>query len=410
MPEPMIKSFRTANTMELAAAIQDARSTTLALFECFAAAGLDNPAKVPILAILNPPLWELGHLAWFAEWYILREAQTSNPTSAIRTSMLTKGDDWFDSNTVHHRQRWNLGLPNTGSVKTYCREVHDRVLDKLSRTPTSDAALYFYRLLLAHEDKHAEALACSLQTLRIAPPASLITQSLSAHSLVSQTLAAYQEKEIRFPAATMTVGGDVDAPGFQFDNEKWAHSVAIPAFSIDTALVSNAQYSQFINDGGYQNPTFWTNAGRRWLMKQSCSAPRGWTRDAGHWVCERFGRYVSLASNEPVRHVTLFEAQAYCVWAQRHLPTEAQWQRAASSGHPAFRWGDLWEWTDSVFAAYPGFKADAYQEYSAPWFGTHQTVRGASFATPSRMRSHQYRNFYEPHRSDMFIGFRTCVN
>ena len=112
---------------------------------------------MPPLPTLNPPLWELGHIAWFAEWYILREASSSDPTSAVRNSLLTKGDDWFDSNTVPHRQRWNLGLPSTGALKTYCHEVHDRVLDKLSRLAdaetdagANDAALYPYRLALAH--------------------------------------------------------------------------------------------------------------------------------------------------------------------------------------------------------------------------------------------------------------------
>ena len=394
----MNNSFKTANPAELAAALQQARDTTLALFDCFAAAGLDDPANVPLLSVINPPLWELGHLSWFAEWYILREAESSDPTSAVRNSMLTKGDDWFDSNTVPHKQRWHLGLPSTGALKTYCREVHDRVLDKLGRSDADDASLYSYRLALAHEDMHGEAFSYSLQTLRTAPPA----------ALADMASPVWPQGEVRFPGGTIELGS-ANVGGFVFDNERNAHPQHVPAFSSDSALVTNGQFSEFIADGGYQNPAFWTAGGRTWLMQQECSAPRAWLRDGSRWLCERFDRLTNLPTNESVRHVSLFEAQAYCVWAGRRLPTEAEWEYAALAGHPAWRWGDLWEWTCSAFEPYPGFIPDAYREYSAPWFGSHQVVRGASFATQARMKSPKYRNFYEPDRNDMFIGFRTCA-
>ena len=126
---------------------------------------------MPHIATINPPLWELGHMAWFAEWYILREAASSHPADASGHSLLTRGDDWFDSNTVAHRARWTLDLPNAGALKTYCNEVLDRVLDKLSREANVDEALYPYRLALAHEDMHGEALLYTMQTLGVAPPA-----------------------------------------------------------------------------------------------------------------------------------------------------------------------------------------------------------------------------------------------
>lgn len=394
----MTVSFRNANPSELATALQDARNYTLALFDCFAAVGLDAPAKVPVRPTVNPPLWELGHLAWFAEWYILREAQSSAPDAAQRASLLTLGDDWFDSNTVPHRMRWNLNLPSAGALKTYCYEVLDRVLDKLTRASDDDAALYPYRLALAHEDMHGEAFAYTLQSLAVPP-----IGQLAAHEMP-----LWAQGEIRFPGGTIQLGSAPDT-GFVFDNEKWMHPCYVPTFTMDSTLVSNRQFSNFVEDGGYQYPQFWTTGGRAWLMRQGQSAPRDWGRDGKQWICERFGQQFALSPQEPVRHISLYEAQAYCSWAGRRLPTEAEWEYAALSGHPAFRWGDLWEWTCTPFEPYPGFSADAYREYSAPWFATHQVLRGASFATRSRMCSPKYRNFYLPERNDMFVGFRTCV-
>jgi iron(II)-dependent oxidoreductase len=395
----MNTSFRSGTPEQLAAALKDARDYTLTLFEAFQSAGLDVPANVPRLDIVNPPLWELGHIAWFAEWYVLREARSSAPDAARRSSLLTKGDDWFDSNTVPHRARWTLDLPGAGALKTYCHEVLDRALDKLTRAAGNDEALYPFRLALAHEDMHGEALAYTLQTLEVAWP----------QKLELPAIASWAQGEIRFPGGTIRLGAEPDAEGFVFDNEKWAHRRHVPAFTMDSTLVSNAQFAEFVADGGYQRAQYWSSAGRTWLMRQEHSAPRDWRRDGRRWLCERFGGQYPLPQNEPVRHVGLYEAQAYCMWAGRRLPEEAEWEFAAQSGHPALRWGDLWEWTCTPFEPYEGFEADAYREYSQPWFGSHQVLRGASFATRTRMRSPKYRNFYLPERNDIFCGFRTCA-
>jgi len=390
-------SFRHARPQQLAEALQAARNYTLSLFDCFAGAGYDALSRVPHIPTINPPLWELGHTAWFMEWFVLREATSSHPADAQRGSLLTRGDDWFDSNLVPHRSRWTLDLPSPGALKTYCHEVLDRTLDKLSREPGTDDALYPYRLVLAHEDMHGEAYLYSMQTLAVPAPA----------QLTHDEPVRAQADQIGYPGGTITLGGGQEG-GFVFDNEKQAHPVYVAPFRIDAGLVTNAQFADFVADGGYQNRAWWSAAGSAWLMRQERSSPRYWQRDADQWRTMRFGRLSTLAAAEPVRHVCLFEAQAYCAWAGRRLPSEAEWEYAALSGLPGFRWGQLWEWTASPFEPYPGFEADRYREYSKPWFMTHQVLRGASFATPSRFGSARFRNFFMPERDDIFCGFRTC--
>lgn len=381
-------------------ALQDARRQTLALFDALAGAGYDGPARVPRLAILNPPLWELGHVSWFAEWFVLREAASSAPGAARGPSLLESGDRWFDSNTVVHASRWALDLPAPSVIKQYCGDVLDRIRERLARTPHDDAALYPLRLALAHEDMHGEALLYTLQTLGAAAPASF--------PAVEQERAA--AGEIAFDAARFLRGGE-QARGFVFDNERQAAVCALGPFAIDARLVSNAAYLAFMGDGGYACPAYWSAAGQAWLRESERAAPRYWQREAAgtDWHTLEFGSRVALDPAAPVRHVSLYEAEAYCRWAGRRLPREDEWEVAATSNPPGFHWGQLWEWTASPFEPYAGFTADRYREYSAPSFGSCQTLRGASFATPARLRSPHFRNFYRPWRDDMFVGFRTCA-
>ena len=405
-------SFRHAGPDKIAGMLRDARHYTLALFGALEEAGYADAARLPRLPIINPPLWELGHTAWFAEWFVLRAASSSRPGDAEGHSLLARGDDWFDSNLVAHRTRWALDLPGTGAIETYCQEVLERVLERLAGEPVDDAALYAYRLALAHEDMHGEALLYTMQTLGVAVPGEM------AGTLPAPAPEA--AGEIAFEGGVFLRGGD-QSRGFVFDNEKAAASCRVAPFAIDARLVSNAHYLSFVEDGGYQDGRYWSEAGRAWLMETARTAPRYWRRDGdgdghgggggdgGQWRQLRFGRRVALAPDAPVRHLSLHEAQAFCRWAGRRLPLEAEWEFAALSGHPGFEWGGLWEWTASPFLPYAGFAPDRYLEYSAPWFGSRQVLRGASFATPARFRSPHFRNFFTPGRDDIFSGFRTCA-
>lgn len=352
----------------------------------------DASWTVPYLPTINPPLWEWGHVAWFQERWCLRWHGADAPLGA---SILGDADRWYDSSRVAHVSRWTLDLPDRAATRRYADAVRDATLDALARTQDSDAGLYVFRLALYHEGMHAEALAYLCQTLGFRAPAGLP---------VSPALPA---------AADVTIdGGEFElgaprGPGFVFDNEKWAQPVRLESFAISTRPVTETEFAAFVDDGGYQKAQFWSEAARAWLNSSGASHPHAWRQDEGRWQRRVFDRWLPISSSAPVTHVNAFEAQAYCAWAGRRLPTEAEWECAAVAG--TVRPAGVWEWTATMFAPYPGFAADPYEDYSVPWFHTHRVMRGASVFTPPRLWHPRFRNFYLPDRGDVFVGFRTCA-
>ena len=393
--------MRRAGKELLSLALMDARNHTLRWIAAYERALEVTAMKVPLSAELNPPLWELGHLGWFQEYWIARNVQRRrgpgcDPTVPKLASILDGADALYDSTHVAHDSRWSLPLPDLQATRHYLVETLEQTLDLLDGTPDEDDALYFYRLALFHEDMHVEALAYMSQTLGfdagLLPP-----------------LAALNAREpLLFPATRWMLGSD--AGGFVFDNEKWAHEVAVPEFEIDAQPVTWAQYAEFVEDGGYDERRHWSEAGWAWVQKDGRRSPRHVDQLRQGVLQQRFGRLMRVPLSQPVMHTAWYEADAWCRWAGRRLPTEVEWEAAAHQGATrGFRWGDVWEWTASSFLPYEGFAADPYRDYSKPWFGTHKVLRGASFATRVRMRNAKYRNFYRPERDDIFSGFRSCA-
>lgn len=380
--------------VELAAWLRDAQALTDTLTGMLDAARLE----VPQLPIVNPPLWEIGHIAWFQEFWVQRGGSFELP------SMLPGADRLYDSARVAQDTRWSLALPALEATRAYCRSVLERTLEALERSAPDDELAYFVQLSIFHQDMHNEAFCYMWQTLGY--PLPLVAPDDSPAS-------AAPAADFEIPAGRMLLGA-APGTGFVFDNEKWAHEVEVPAFAIAAQTVSNAEFLAFVEDGGYRRREFWSDAGLQMLDRMRLQAPRYWRREGGAWKQRRFDGLAPLAPRAPVMHVSWHEAQAYCRWAGRRLPTEAEWERAATAG--AFSGGarrlpgQVWEWTASRFAPYPGFVADPYMEYSAPWFAEdHRVLRGGSFATPQRLIRNSWRNFYQPHRADMFCGFRSCA-
>jgi iron(II)-dependent oxidoreductase len=380
------------------AALLAARERTLRLAQDFAAA-LGAAPHVPYAAELNPPLWELGHVAWFQEWWVARNPQRSlgwraDPEVPREPSLLASADKWYDSGRVAHRTRWDLPLPDARATAAYLEATLARTLALLDALPADagDDALYFFRLTALHEQMHAEAAVYMAQFLGVP-----LRDSLEPPS-------APHGGELQVAARVFPLGAD--SGGFAFDNELGPHAVQLQPFAIDAAPLAWHAFLPFVEAGGYEEAQWWSPEGRDWLAGQARRQPAGLRPGPGGWERLRDGTWQPLRADEVAVHLSAHEADAWCRWAGRRLPTEAEWECAALTA-PGFRWGQVWEWTASRFEPYPGFTAHPYRDYSQPWFGTRRVLRGASPATSAAIAHARYRNFFEPHRRDIFAGFRT---
>jgi ergothioneine biosynthesis protein EgtB len=404
-PDVNSPSMRAAGKELLSLALLDARNHSLRWIAVYEEALAAQNFSVPLRAELNPPLWELAHIGWFQEYWLARNVQRQrgpacDPTLPRLPSIVAEADRWYDSSQVPHDTRWQLGLPGLQPTKQYLADTLETTLELLETADESDDALYFFRLTLFHEDMHGEALAYMAQTLGL----SLV----NAKGLLPDIGSMAPREPLLFPASRVLLGSPPG--GFAFDNEKLAHEVRVPEFEIDAQPVTWAQYGEFVEDGGYDDIAWWSAEGWDWLQSEGRRAPRHVDQLRQGVLQQRHGRLARVPMAQPAMHVSWYEADAWCRWAGRRLPTEVEWEAAAHAGRSrGFRWGDVWEWTATTFRPYPGFSADPYLDYSQPWFGTHKVLRGASFATRGRMRHAKYRNFYLPTRDDIFSGFRSCA-
>jgi len=372
--------LRQGSRDDVRAALQAQRARTLEIAGIYAEA-LGPQLAVPYDARLNPPRWELGHLAWFQEWWLARNRERvlgarCNPEHERPPSTLLEADDWFDSSRVEHRTRWALPLPSLGETRHWLASTLDATLALLDAVPpdAGDAQLYFFRLACLHEAMHAEAACYMARLLGFTVP-----------GVPSASVAT---GELHVPAQRFRLGATED--GFAFDNELQAREVALAAFTIDAAPVSWNRFQAFVAAGGYAQPRWWCEQGWHWAQRERTDAPR-------------------LPSGEGAAiHLSAYEAEAWCRWAGRRLPTETEWECAALT-QPGFDWGHAWEWTASAFEPYPGFEPHPYRDYSQPWFGTRRVLRGACPATSPLLAHPRYRNFFEPQRHDVFAGFRSCA-
>ncbi len=407
---------RRAGREVLSLALMDARNHSLHLITQLEAAGeptaFDAASRLHLNANLSPPMWVLGHIGWFQEWWIARNLQRqrgtlADPTVVRLASIEPRADAWWNPALNSVAARWSLALPPAQTIKAYLLETLEASLELLEKTPDEDDALYFYRLALFHEDMQGEALINLAQALGV--PLQLPVHAPQA-----------ARDPLWVPAGRWSLGAG-DGPGFAFDNERPALLIDVPEFEIDAQPITWAQFVEFVDDGGYDRAELWHPEGWAWLQERAAdTGPDGGRRGpryvdqigvaSGAVMQTRFGKAMRMLGGQSATHVTWWEADAWARWAGRRLPAEVEWEVAAHTAvRRGFRFGEVWEWTGTTFKGYPGFSPGPWRDYSAPQFGRTKVLRGSSFATRARLKSPKFRGFAAPERDDMFVGFRTCA-
>jgi gamma-glutamyl hercynylcysteine S-oxide synthase len=417
----------------LAADLSAARARTIALLEPLS----DEDLACQHSPLMSPLVWDLAHIGVFEELWLLQRIAGAKP-------MVPEYEGLYDAFNHPRIERAELGLMGPSRARAYLAEVRERALAVLDAVDldSGDRLLrdgFVYRMVIQHEHQHCETMLATLQ-LRDAeyplPPAA------------ARPTRAVEPAEVLVEGGAFVLGTDDDP--WAYDNERTAHKASVAPFRLDSTPVTNRACLDFVKAGGYGDERAWNPEGWAWRQAERLEHPEFWRREGeGSWSRVRFGHVEPLPLDEPVQHVSWYEADAFARWAGRRLPTEEEWERAASWAGGAkrrFPWGDtppenahanladserfgpapaggypdgaarsgaeqligdVWEWTASDFRAYPGFRAFPYAEYSQVFFGDeYKVLRGGSWAVHPTVARATFRNWDFPQRRQIFAGFR----
>jgi iron(II)-dependent oxidoreductase len=347
---------------------------------------------------MSPLVWDIGHIAAFEDLWVGRELGDGELRPELGTT--------YDAAETPRAVRGDVPYLRRAEALAYMDGVRERTLERID-----DVSTFVQELVLQHEQQHTETM---LQTMSLAAPGVVNPERTQRGSASART------GTTSFDGGNVAVGDR--GIGFAYDNERPCHEVHLEPFEIDRAPVTNAQYAQFVADGGYDERLLWTGAGWAARMSEGWERPLYWTDDGR---VRSFEQVWPLDPDRPVMHVSAYEAEAYARWAGKRLPTEFEWECAAWSDEeeagnldqldfgpgPAGPFvGDCWEWTASEFRGYPGFRAHPYPEYSEVFFDSgYRVLRGASWATQPRLARPTFRNWDYPRRRQIFAGFRLAA-
>ncbi|HEV2481272.1 MAG TPA: ergothioneine biosynthesis protein EgtB [Puia sp.] len=369
---------------------------------------------------VSPPKWHLGHITWFWEAFVL--------TAHFRGYRPCNPDYNFVFNSyyetigarVMRTDRGNLSRPGVDEIYVYRRYV-DEAMEKLISGGVGPQLESLITLGINHEQQHQELLYSDIKYILGHNPlfpaysdkdlVGSVQPSAQPEADVSPAVAARQIADgqpatfLFIPAGIYEIGHA--GKGFCFDNELARHNVYLNDFRIARDLVTNGEYLEFIEAGGYSNFVWWHAEGWDWVKKNAVGAPLYWHQIDGQWQQYTLAGLQPLDRRQPLCHISYYEAAAYAAWKGCRLPTELEWEAAADE----FAWGKRWEWTESAYLPYPGFEKapGAIGEYNGKFMVSQMVLRGASVATPENHSRKTYRNFFHPPLRWQFTGIRLAM-
>jgi iron(II)-dependent oxidoreductase len=429
-----------ASRVTIAEKLSEARTRTLQLLLPLS----DGDLRAQHDSLMSPILWDLGHIAYFEELWLTRNL--NGPIEFVEMPGL------FNPFEHPRSERGLLPLPTLVHCREIMEEIRGRVLERLESADLDSANPllrdgYVYHMVLQHEYQHNETILQTLQLKQGQP----YSPSYRHDVPVPQVLGTAPGM-VRFPGGTVNIGTDDHA--WAYDNERPLHQVQVEPFWVDVQPVTNREYAEFMAAGGYSTREFWSSAGWDWVQSSGAVGPKYWSWENGLWMNRFMDRKGPVTPSHPVCHVCYYEAEAYSRFVGKRLPTEVEWETAASwdivthtkrefpwGNEPASRHlanidqlsfgtapvrsyeenvspvgcygmiGDVWEWTSSDFQPYPGFESFPYKEYSQEFFGSnYKVLRGGSWATRPGAIRNTFRNWDYPIRRQIFSGFRCARN